>query len=167
MLLARPVLLAALACLAALGCRPQVDRIARASQRAQPHLESYQRFERWAQRALAAPSATLQADALGEIVFAPIRNTPGVMGAWVQIAGDRPLTLALPASSPLPRDASWVALRAPPFGALRVADAERCPVARVASQAAPAPACVLVTRTERDAVARALTVTMAFASDPP
>lgn len=167
MLLARPVLLAIGACAAAIGCRPQADRIERASERAQPHLESYRRFERWAQRAVSAPSAPFATDALGDLVFAPIRSAPEVVGAWVELAGDRPLTLAMRASAPLPRTASWVALRTPAIGALRVADAERCPTTGAAAAPAEPRPCVLISRAERSAGAQAVSVTMAFAREPP
>jgi hypothetical protein len=160
MLLARPVLLAIGVGAAALACRPQVDRISRASQRARPHIESYRSFERWAQRAIAAPNAPLGADALAEIVFAPVRNASDVAGAWVELAGDRALLLALPASAPPPRAPNWVTLRDPAIGSLRVADDERCPETRAAAR--PSRACVFVTRAG-DRGAHALAVTMAFA----
>jgi hypothetical protein len=163
MLLARPVLIAIGVCAAGLACRPQVDRIARASQRVRPHVESYRSFERWAQRAI-APDAPLGADALGEIVFAPIRNAPEVLGAWVELERERALHLAFPARAPLPRAASWVTLRDPAIGPLRVADAEPCPEPPPPRQAAPA--CVFVTRAGQPG-ARSLTVTMAFAARPP
>jgi hypothetical protein len=164
MLLARPVLLAIGVCAAALACRPQVDRISRASQRARPHVESYRSFERWAQRAIAAPGAPLGADALAEIVFAPIRGASDVAGAWVELSGDRALVLALPASSPPPRAASWVTLRDPAIGSLRVADAERCPETRAARR--PSRECVFVTRAGEPGT-RALAVTMAFTGPGP
>jgi hypothetical protein len=168
MLLARSVLLAVATCSIGSGCGPQTDRVARAADRAQPHLESFERFERWARRAASAQSALRGPHALSELVFAPIRHTPAVVAAWVRFEGDRPLVLALPASAQLPAAEQWVALRDPEIGSLRVATAERCPAGQGTPEPSDgAPSCVLISRAERGADLRAVTVTMAFASAAP
>jgi hypothetical protein len=165
MLLARPVLIAVGLCVAAAGCRPQADRVARAAERAEPHLASFQRFERWARRAAAAESASRGPQALSELVFAPIRHAPDLVAAWVHFKGDRPLLLALPADARLPAAERWLALRDPELGALRVAASERCQIHGAAHASAAAwPACVLISRGERAADQPSMIVTMAFAS---
>jgi hypothetical protein len=165
MLLVRPVLLAVGICAASAGCRPGVDGVARAAEGAQPHLESFQRFERWARRAVAVDGASRGKSALGELVFAPIRHAPALIGAWVRLEGDRPFVLALPASAQLPAVERWVALRDAEVGALRVASVERCSLGGGASE--PPARCVLISRAERGAGQQSLTVTMAFASQAP
>jgi hypothetical protein len=162
------VLLAVGICVAASACRPQADRVARAAERAQPHLESFQRFERWAHRAAATQSASRSPHALGEIVFAPIRHAPDLVAAWVRFEGDRPLVLALPASALFPAVERWVALRDPELGALQVASSDRCQIRQAAQDpAAVPPPCVLISRSEQSAGLRSVTVTMAFTSKRP
>jgi hypothetical protein len=165
MLLARPVLLAIGICAAAGGCRPEADRIARAAAGARPHLESFERFERWARRAAVADGASRGRGALGELVFAPLRHAPQLIGAWVRLEGDRPLLLALPAGAELPASARWVPLRDPGVGALQVASLDRCSIGVAAGDAQTPPACVLISRAGDGADdLRAVNVTMAFAS---
>jgi hypothetical protein len=164
MLLARPVLLALGICAAAGGCRQEADRIARAAASARPHLESFERFERWTRRAAVADGASRGRGALDELVFAPLRHAPRLIAAWVRVEGERPLLLALPARAELPASARWVPLRDPALGALQVASLDRCSIGAAAGSADAPPACVLISRAEDGSDLRTVTVTMAFAS---
>ena len=163
MLLARPVLLALGICAAAGGCRPEADRIARAAASARPHLESFERFERWARRAAIADRTSRERSALGDLVFAPIRHAPRLIGAWVRLEGERPLLLALPATAQLPAAVRWISLRDPDVGALQVAAVDSCSIAAAGDAVAPS-ACVLISRARDGANLHSVNVTMAFAS---
>ena len=158
---ARRLLLFAGACAELLGCRPETARVAQAAERAQPHLASFNRFERWARRAAMGDAALRDRAALGEVVFAPIRNTPELLAAWVELADDRALRLSLPRASEPPKQPGWVALRDAKLGALQVAALAPCPIALPSGwRPAPPAGCVLIARAARER--SALNVTMAF-----
>jgi hypothetical protein len=166
MLLARPVLFALATCVAAAGCRPETDHVTRAVERARPHLEGFLRFERWARRATAGRSAPRSLAVLGDLVFAPVRNSPALIGAWVSLEGERSRVLALPTSAAVPVVERWVALRDRELGALRVAVTNRCPVARSAQvPVAHGSSCVLLSRGDTRADQAGITVTMAFVAE--
>jgi hypothetical protein len=166
-LFARPVLLAVATCVAGGGCRPDADRLARAAQHAEPHLAAFDGFERWAHRAIVADSAAAEPQALSELVFAPIRRTPSLIGAWVRLEGERPLLLALHTGAQPPASEEWVAVRDRSLGAVQVAAAERCALPAEPRAPPKAEPCIVIRRDGRDGDQRSVTVTMAFASATP
>jgi hypothetical protein len=149
-------------CLIGLGCKAQPN-VAHAAEHAQPHLAAFAQFDRWARRAGVSERATRDRDGLSETTFAPIRSDRAIAAAWVQLEGKRGFTLAFPANAPALPPLTWVALRDPELGALRVAAIEHCrEVLPHTTHALAGDDCVLISRSETDAAAIATTVTLAF-----
>lgn len=150
------------ACLIDLGCKAQPN-VANAAEHARPHLAAFAQFDRWARRAGLSERATRDRDGLSEATFAPIRNDRAIAAAWVQLEGKRGFTLAFPANAAAPPPLTWVALRDPELGPLRVAAVEHCrDVLPHTTHALTGDHCVLISRSETDAAAIATTVTLAF-----
>lgn len=145
------------------ACDVQPGEVARAEQGARPHLALFAAFDRWARRAGQSEEVLRDKNALGEAMFAPIRNQRSVLAAWVQIEGDRARLLALPSASAAPTPERWIALHDAALGALRVATAEPCPLAITRSRSTDSQGrCVLIARMHAAPPQRAITVTMAF-----
>jgi hypothetical protein len=149
-------------CLLGLGCNAQPN-VAHAAEGARPHLAAFAQFDRWARRAGVSERATRDRDALTETTFAPIRNDRAIAVAWVQLEGRRGFTLTFPGNAaPLP-PLTWVALRDPELGPLRVAAIDHCrEVLPHTTHALGGDRCVLISRSETDAAANATTITLAF-----
>ncbi len=153
------------------GCAPRAGgSVAVATEHAAPQLQRFASFDRWARRAASAGGGRGRGeDGLAEAVFAPIRDQPSVLAAWVQLEGARGRTVALPAGAAPPAAPAWVDLRDPALGVLRVATQQPCAIvlrsrARVRRSRQPEsnpPACVLISR-HAPAVPSAITVTVAF-----
>jgi hypothetical protein len=149
--------------IASLACDPQPGAVARAEQRARPHLQLFALFDRWARRAGQSEDVLRDKNALGEAMFAKVRNQRSVLAAWAQIEGDRARLLAWPSGTALPTLDSWISLHDPKLGALRVAPAEPCPLAIKRSGSADLRGrCVLISRKYAAPPQRAITVTVAF-----
>jgi len=153
--------LACLLCACGAGPAP----VAELSQRAQPYLALFQRFERWAQRATALPAMHDDRAALMETLFAPVRGRPDVLGAWVQRDGEPPLDLALPESGPVPSLQAASVIRDPRFGTLRVVVRAPCRTQLRAARA-PVARCVILAR-EREVVNGSLRVIAEFTEADP
>jgi hypothetical protein len=154
------------ACSLVFGCDAPTRGVADAAEWAQPHLERFARFDRWARRAGASDAVLQSRDALAETTFAPIRRDPEVAAAWVAVEGEHAFALALRAGSAVPAS-DWIALRDPKLGALRVARFERCaqalaPASAPRSGSGADDACVLIARRETTPASGATTVTVAF-----
>lgn len=137
------------------------DRLApgEAARLVEPHRQRFAEFDRWARRAIGA-EVELSRGALEETIFAPIRDDDAIVGAWVATPdGDRePLSLA--GDEKPPSGTTWIDLRDPELGPVRVAVA-KVTDARGSGQDRPAIPCVLVSRDRR--VARGdVVVTVAF-----
>jgi hypothetical protein len=153
------------ACLLALGCGPQQD-VARAAERAQPHLSTFAQFDRWARRARSGERVAHGRDALDETTFAPIRAERTIAAAWVQLEGKHGFTLAFPANAELPAPLTWVSLHDRQLGPLRVAAVDHCgQLLPHATHALTSEHCVLISRSApAPALPDATTVTLAFES---
>jgi hypothetical protein len=145
-------------CASGFGCRREASQAARIAERIEPHLPVFARFDRWVRRALVAPGSPREREVLAEVVFAPIRNATDVLAAWVERDGERTFVLSLPALTALPSQVSWIALRDPELGALRVAAKRPCALVLPKGWRPELPSdCVLIARSDR-----AVTVTLAL-----
>src|SRR5699024_10807857 len=50
----------------------------------EPYIARFKRFDAWARRVLAAEPAIRSDAFLAETLFAPLRDEPGIVGAWAQ-----------------------------------------------------------------------------------
>jgi hypothetical protein len=149
--------------IASLACDSQPDAVARAEQRARPHLPLFGLFDRWARRVGQSEEVVQDKNALAETMFAKVRNQRSVLAVWVQIEGDRARLLAWPSATALPSLGGWISLEDPTLGALRVATAQPCPVVITRSRSTvSAGRCELISRKRAAPPPRATTVTMAF-----
>ncbi|MDD9937040.1 MAG: hypothetical protein OXT09_25745 [Myxococcales bacterium] len=144
------------------ACERGSDALAQAAADAEPHLERFGRFDGWARRASSGNQVLPEGEAIGETIFAPVRNDRRVLAAWVTRGGSRGRTYTLPDAVVVPEPTPWVSLRTAELGPLRVWAPERCPIDlprwwRGETDAHP---CVLLQREKGE-----LTVTVAFAPD--
>lgn len=92
-------------------------------QLAQPHLEHFATFDRWARRALAADPAFRSRESLEETVFAPVRREEPVTAVWIEReAPDRRLVFGH-LDAP-PKDLRWVRVRHEALGELDISSAK-------------------------------------------
>lgn len=105
------------------GCGDEGLSPAEAVQLAEPHLEHFASFDRWARRALAADPAFRSRDSLEETVFAPVRREEPVTAVWIERESpDRRLVFGH-LDAP-PKDLRWVEVRHDALGALDVSTAK-------------------------------------------
>ena len=148
------------------GCERSGQELGAATEAAEPHLQSFARFDHWARRATQIDSVLRDRDALNEAAFAPIRHTRAIVAAWIELKRRHGLMLALPDKTALPEDPGWVAIRHPRLGPLRVAHSLHCPVRvpRWWRGDVDGP-CVLISRRERQGLSNSVVVTVAFRVD--
>lgn len=134
---------------AAAGCSEQ-PALAPVIDAASPHLATFERFERWAQRSIESDVRLRGLQALRETLFAPLRRDRTVVWAEVQATDGR----VLPYRTPLADAAlSFVPIETPALGRVLVAVCDAC------KQAAESSGCVVI---ERPKAKRATRVRMAF-----
>lgn len=110
----------------------------------EPHRVDFVDYDRWARRVSLGDAAFRSEEALREAAFAPLRERPNVLAAWLERRGPDAHLLARPASAPRPPDDGWVPMRVRELGqieariaTLRLGDTERrCLLVR---RSAPAP----------------------------
>lgn len=131
-------------CVLAFACADDAE-LTRASERARRHLPAFERFGRWADRALSYERTAGKREALGERLFSQLRGNPDVIAAFVRVPGDAPLELALPEGAALDGAPRWLTLRDPERGEVQVAIEGHCPIAFPSRRAGPEPVrCVLI-----------------------
>jgi hypothetical protein len=143
----------------AVACdEPDFDA-AEASRIAEPRLEHFGDFDRWARRALIADPAIRDRAALEESVLAPIRRQDEVQGVWIVREGSRPLAFGHLEEPP---DVEFRTVRAERLGEIGVAT-HKLPDPRTRSaDQAEKRATVLLRRTRPGDDGIEVTVTVAY-----
>lgn len=149
---------AALGATAAGACEDEAMGTDRAVRWVEARREPFERFERWARRAMVADSVLRQRGALRETLFAPIRDDTRVAAAWVA-RGDEHVLSWRGRKRP-PDDVAWARVEDGMRGTLRVATA-RLP-AREDGGDRDRISCVLVSRTRAAGGGSPVRVTVAY-----
>ncbi len=110
---------AALCLLGAVACSggPREDA-ARMQSAVEPYLDDVAAYDRWARRLSLADAAFRSDAALEEAAFAPLRDEPRVVAAWLEREGPDPRTLAHPPGAPALPSSGWVRIRTAELGEL-------------------------------------------------
>ncbi|MCB9592954.1 MAG: hypothetical protein H6719_09505 [Sandaracinaceae bacterium] len=96
-----------------LACDPQPSDARRLRTDIEPFLDEVARFDAWARRMDLAESAFRSREAMAEAAFAPIRDRPRIVAAWLVREGPGAMELRHPADAPtLPED-GWVRVLLP------------------------------------------------------
>jgi len=129
----------------AAGCSDPGLSPIEAAELAEPHLDHFETFERWARRAVSADPAFRSRDSLEETVFAPVRNTEGIAGIWIERQAVHARALSFGALGQPPKGVAWVRVRNPSRGDIDVSTAKVPSAARTRRSGDAAP-CVLLRR---------------------
>lgn len=107
------------------GCDARPSEAGRLRTDVEPFLDEHARFDAWARRLDLAESAFRSREALVEAAFAPLRERPRVVAAWLVREGPGPTELRYPPGAPsLPAD-GWVRVALPDHP-LDEVHAQRC-----------------------------------------
>jgi hypothetical protein len=110
------------------ACNAGSDGVARAARSAEPHLDAFAEFDGWARRANIGRQVLDDGEAVGETIFAPLRNDRDIFAAWVDRDVGHSEHYALPRDTVLPRLSDWTTLRDDKLGELRVVARKPCPL---------------------------------------
>lgn len=132
--------------LCACGSAPSVAQTTRA---VAPHLGSFARFERWAERVAGSDVRLRGNEALREATLAPLRSDPDVI--WAEVQTDAKTRWEL-AGGPTKEALTFARIEAPELGELQVALPNGC---AVKGKLVP---CVIVARDRDDAHAYAVKI---------
>lgn len=138
------------------------DELARAIATAQPFASKFEAYETWTLRATSVRPPSRSDGALAETLFAPIRNDPAVLAAWIKLPNRNDDELSFPPKVAKPEAADWTQVRDPLLGRIRVTRHEQCPVALPKGWRSGVARCVLIARDRDPAPTDAPIITMAF-----
>ncbi|MCA9610141.1 MAG: hypothetical protein KC619_31305 [Myxococcales bacterium] len=150
------LLLAGVTCALA-GCDTRPSEAGRLRTDIEPFLDEHARFDAWARRLDLAESAFRSREALVEAAFAPLRERPRVVAAWLIREGPGATELRYPPGGPSLPDDGWVRVVLPDHP-LDEVQAQRCSL-HVGDEDRPL---VLVRRTRPATGGAMLSVTTAY-----
>ena len=104
------------------GCRGAASQDAAAALAVvHAHARDITGLVRWARGLSVGETRFGSQAARQEAAFAPVRETPGLTGAWIERQGPDPALLSHPAGQALPGELEWQRARDPEIGVLEFA----------------------------------------------
>lgn len=143
------------------------DELAHAINTAHPFAAKFETYETWTLRATSVRLPSGGNAALAETLFAPIRNDPTVLAAWIKLPNRSADELSFPPKVAKPDPRGWTQVRAPLLGWIRVSRHAQCPVALPKGWRNGAVRCVIIARDRDHDPVDAPTIAMAFVDPDP